>query len=144
MRATSASCPRRADARRPAAGFTLLELLVVLALGALVTGLVGPIAWRAVDAARERGVAADVSVMLAGLPMRAAQRGTPQQWAEADLQTLLPELPEGWRIEAPQPLRFAASGAAEGGEVLLVAPGRAPLRWRIEPITGTIDAPNDR
>lgn len=142
MHETSACLPRRADTRPPARGFTLLELLVVLALAALLTALVVPAAVRGLDAARERGVAADLTALLAGLPVRAFKDGESVQFDAKALTALLPELPAGWSLQLSAPLRYSASGVAEGGEVVLKAPGRPTLRWRVVAGTGVVDAPN--
>lgn len=141
MHGTSACLPRRADARRPLRGFTLLELLVVLALAALLTSLVVPAAVRGLDAARERGVAADLSALLAGLPVRAFKDGVPAQFDADALTALMPEMPTGWRLQLSAPLRYSAAGVAEGGDVVLQAPGRPSLRWRVAAGTGVLDAP---
>jgi prepilin-type N-terminal cleavage/methylation domain-containing protein len=141
MHGTSACLPRRDDARPRARGFTLLELLVVLALAALLTALVVPAAVRGLDAARERAVAADVTALLAGLPVRAYKDGLPAQFDAVQLTALLPEMPVGWRLQLTSPLRYSAAGVAEGGELVLQAPGRTGLRWRVAAGTGVVDAP---
>ena len=72
MRPTSASC-RRAERRRraPPRGFTLLELLLVLTLVALLTGLVAPRLWQWVEGARVRAGVDLTRAELEAMPTRA-------------------------------------------------------------------------
>jgi prepilin-type N-terminal cleavage/methylation domain-containing protein len=119
-------------------GFTLLELLVVLLLVALVAGLAAPAAIRALDAARERGIVSDLEAHLGGLPVRAFAAG---QLLSVDAQRLradLPDLPGDWVLSLPKPLEYGSSGVAAGGDVVLQPPGRPPIRWRVEPVTGQV------
>ena len=124
--------------RRMPQGFTLLELLVVLVLVALVTGLVAPIASNGLNAARERAVAAELQALLESLPVRTFASGQAQEYDGALLSSLLGEVPAGWRLTLNLPLRYGASGAASGGEVGLVGPGRAPLRWQVKSVSGDV------
>ena len=141
MRATWACYLRNPDAVRRGRGFTLLELLVVLALGAMLTGIAVPALLRGLDSARERGAVSDVTAMLAGLPAFAFQRGEPLALSASDLARMAPALPDGWRLEVDGALRYSAAGVAEGGAVTLRAPGREPLRWQVTPQSGVVDAP---
>jgi prepilin-type N-terminal cleavage/methylation domain-containing protein len=128
----------RADRHASAAGFTLLELLVVLALLALVTGLVAPAAVRAIGAARERAASADLGALLEGLPMRSFRAGAAQAYSGEALRLLLADLPSGWTVEAAPPLRYTAQGVAAGGTVRLLAPGRPALALRVLPVSGEV------
>ena len=119
-------------------GFSLLELLVVLVLVALVTGLVAPIASNGLNAARERAMAAELRALLEGLPVRTFASGQAQEYNSALLTSLLGEVPAGWQLTLNPPLRYSASGAASGGEVGLLAPGRAPLRWQVKSVSGEV------
>ena len=154
MRGTSVSCrpkraklrtalrtDRRTDRHTAAAGFTLLELLVVLALLALVTGLVAPAAVRALGAARERAAAADLDALLEGLPVRAFRAGAAQAYTGPALSQLLADLPAGWAVEATPPLRYTAQGVAAGGTVRLLAPGRQARVLQVLPVSGEVVRP---
>jgi prepilin-type N-terminal cleavage/methylation domain-containing protein len=131
----------RPSRRGAAAGFTLLELLVVLALLALVTGLVAPTAGRSLAAARERAASADVHALLEELPLRSFRAGTEQTYTSRALNELLPGLPNGWVVEVTPPLRYAANGVAAGGTVRLLAPGRPPLLLKVLPVSGEVARP---
>jgi general secretion pathway protein H len=120
-------------------GFTLLELVVVMALVALAIGLVAPAAQRGMEAARERGIASDVSAALAGMPVRAFQRGAPQSIDEPVLRELVPSLPRDWRVDMPKALRYAATGVASGGLLSLQPPAGKALVWRIHALNGEVE-----
>lgn len=137
MPRTSVSC-RRSPERGRCRGFTLLELLVVLALVALVTGLVTPAVLRGLDAARERGLVADVRTLLQGLPVRAFQSGSGLEIDAAALRRLVPDLPDDWRLEVDPPLRYGPTGVAAGGAVHLAAPGRDATTWRVAAVSGEV------
>jgi len=140
-----------ATARRQG-GFTLIELIVVLAIIAAVSAIaytyLTPLAAR-VQMAYERD---DLERQLLALPQRvrlgghggiltehsgdnlpagtpipvegAAKTGSPLE----DWQVLRLELPAGWRLQMPAPIFYHFSGACEGGHVAFVHPPEA-LRY---------------
>jgi len=122
-------------------GITLLELLVVLVMLSLLTGLVAPLAVNGLNAARERAVAVELRALLEGLPVRAFSAGAPQSYDAQALSRLLGELPAGWAIKLEAPLQYSLSGVASGGSVSLLATGRTPLRWRVQPVSGEVSEP---
>ena len=132
MRRTSASC-RRAEART-AGGFTLLELLLVLTLVALLTGLVAPRMWQWVSGARTRAGIDGVRAELETLPQRAFSGA--QRLAVTTVGPL--PLPEGWRLELAAPLVYEANGMTAGSRLRLSADGRVLADWQVEPPAGTV------
>ena len=134
----SVSC-RPGPERRAPRGFTLVELVVVLALVALATGIATPAVVRGLAAARERGVLADVRVLLEGMPVRAVQSGSGLDIDAVALHRLVPELPEGWRLDVDPPLRYAPNGVTAGGAVRLLIPGRDPTTWRVAAVSGRVE-----
>jgi general secretion pathway protein G len=154
MRPTSASCRRaeaapapirrlrRARGRLPAtqcrgrsdAGFTLLELLLVLTLVALLTGLVAPKLWAWVQAAQLRADVDRVRAQLEGLPQAA--------FADARRIDVAPgeplALPRGWTFESSGPLVYEANGMTAGARLRLTADGTVVADWVVEPPAGTL------
>ena len=108
----SAIRPRSSGSPR---GFTLLELVVVLALLALATALVAPqgfrmiASWRRateVDAALGALVALGAQAQLQGRAMKFETGAVP---ADA-----IPGMPDGWSVELEEPLVVQANGACGG------------------------------
>ena len=89
---------------RPAAGFTLLELLVVLAILGLISGLLAPrvVGW--LDAAKVRGWRNDLRVHIELLPVRAFQAGEALVVDAEFLQRDLPPRPAALQMRLPQQL----------------------------------------
>jgi general secretion pathway protein G len=132
MRPTSVSC-RRAEARA-AGGFTLLELLLVLTLVALLTGLVAPRMWQWVQGARVRAGIDAARTELDALPMRAfagARR------INVNAQGPLP-LPSGWQLELALPLVYEANGMTAGSRLRIGAGNVVLADWLVEAPAGTV------
>lgn len=125
---------------RPAvSGFTLLELLVVMALIAMLAGLVAPNALKAVEAAKRRGVAADLKFVLQSLPVRAFHSGEELNLDADALRKLQPEFPADWGMLVRPKLHYSNTGIAAAAEVKLLPPGEAvTLTFRILPVTGEV------
>jgi general secretion pathway protein G len=132
MQPISASC-RRADAGA-ARGFTLLELLLVLALVALLTGLVAPRMWQWVQGARVRAGIDSVRAELEAMPRRA--------FAGAKRISVTPDgplpLPESWRLELSIPLIYEANGMTSGGRLRINSGSLVLADWIIEAPAGAV------
>lgn len=121
-------------------GFTLLELLVVLALVALLAGVTVPRAMNWVEAARSRGQAAQVAAALESLPARAFFEGKALVLEANPVISPLPALPPGWRLETSAPLRYEANGMTSGGRVRLWEGQALRADWRVLPPSGEVRA----
>ena len=149
---TSAICPSSAG-RRPSAGFTLLELMVVLTLVGLIAALAAPNLQRlygSLTRATERDFIVD---QIAGLGAEALMRGrdyvlldtTGRPEGDAPVPPVgyvaYPlEVPPGWQVRVDEPLFVRANGVCLGGVVTLRHPESAPLRLELRPPYCRIDA----
>ena len=127
--------------RGHSSGFTLLEVLVVMALIALLVGTVAPALGRWNESAVERGWRADLDSLLRAQPMRAFRSGAPTAVTDKALRSAMREAPDDLVIDLEQPLRYSAAGLAEGGELRVARRGRVPERWRVQPVTGDVQRP---
>lgn len=124
-------------------GFTLLEILLVLALFALLTGMVVPRFMRMAQGVEREAQRSDLHSAIEGLGYRAYTSGSaivltnlPEEGARRPGAPGPPiELPAGWRIAVERPIRFNANGVCGGGVIAIVDPDgrkdeyslRAPL-----------------
>lgn len=132
MRPISASC-RRADSGA-ARGFTLLELLLVLALVALLTGLVAPRMWQWVQGARLRAGIDSVRTELEAMPRRAfASARRIGVTSDGPL-----PMPEGWRLELSSPLIYEANGMTSGSRLRISSGSMLLTEWIVESPAGTV------
>jgi type II secretion system protein H len=145
----------RGEALTRERGFTLLELLVTLAVIALVVGLAVPTIGRSTEGIRARAEVAGFSAMLRHARERAIVSRTPQAVVidvAAHRITRLAggpggevretrALPERLRVEATPPpaltVRFEPQGGSSGGDFRLTS-GAVTYRVTIDPLTGRV------
>lgn len=100
-------------------GFTLLEMIVVLAILGLATALVAPSALRGIDSWRRQAAMDALLDQIRALP--GAARGGGREIAISDdaLKGAAPPLriDEGWTLRVHTPWKVNANGACESGEV---------------------------
>lgn len=118
-------------------GFTLLEMLVVLALMALATGIVVPRAAGWMDAVQMRGWQADLRAYLEGMPVRAFLSGEDVRLDAAAVLAAVPGVPEGLELQLTAPLSYGAAGVANGGRLILKR-GAVSEVWIVEPVSGRV------
>jgi prepilin-type N-terminal cleavage/methylation domain-containing protein len=129
---------RTESLRQNQRAFTLLELLVVMAIVAMLASLVAPSSLKALQTARERTAVHHLENVLAGLPMRAFSKGAAQRHEAAQIKSLIEEFPPHWDLVLENPLVYSSEGTTRGGEVTLLN-GRVPIAiWRIEAPMGTL------
>ena len=133
MRILAIWLSKAASRSSSAAGFTLLELLIVLVIVGAVSAMAMPNLLR-LQASWTRQVALEdilLQVRKLGAVARAGQAEL--QITEAGVlpaEALVP--PEGWRLYAPQTIRWLDSGVCLGGE-LTVANAELERRFVLQP-----------
>ena len=102
-------------------GFTLLELIVVLAIMGLATALVAPSMLRGIDSWQRQAAMDTLMDDLRALPGEARARGVPIVVDDASLQSATPPFAvEGdWQLRVPEPWRVGSNGVCEGGDVIV-------------------------
>jgi general secretion pathway protein G len=131
----------RGCGRRLARGFTLLELVVVLALVGLLTAIVVPRLYTALASVTTRTQLEGLVAQLDLLAVRAFALGVPVTLDEKSAATRLPDgepvlaVPEGWKITAARPIHFELSGFCEGGTVSITTPDGGSFNVRLAPPT---------
>ena len=150
---TSDSCRKETrKACSPRGGFTLLELLVVLALLALVTAIAMPNLERLYASATRMSERDYVLDQVAALGREAVLRGRayvvfgdapppdPVETARyADYERYVVDVPEGWRLGLDRPLVVLANGVCLGGALTLSHPDAAGVRLELAPPYCRID-----
>jgi len=134
-----------------ASGYSLLEVLIVVAIIGMIATLAAPPFLRMIEQQSEIAQIAEAERTLSGLPMQARERrkdivlrprgasetaiprppyATPLADPEiADISAL----PEGWRIEPAQDIWVRYDGVCYGGDVTLVNPLGRRFDYTLEP-----------
>lgn len=138
----SGSCHRN-DTRVPAGGFTLLELLIVLALVSMVAAMVAPRLQGTYDAVVRSGDRAEAVRQLERLPLLARERGTAIDIPADDSRVLagLLSLPEGWTARTLEPLHVEASGLCSATKLRVQGGGGTETWMLAAPDCGVADGP---
>ena len=142
---TSVSCrPSKARSRRAIRlrGFSLLELLVVLALIGMLSAVVAPSLQRTYDAIAGSGERDEVGRQILRLPLAARNAGRAIIISEGDEASLAERLalPEGWAVEPLDELRIEASGVCHPARLRVSGRGLVEVKLLTAPACEVRDA----
>lgn len=103
------------------AGYSLLEVIVVVAILAVAATLSGPSIGRMISSQQAQQVVRGVATEMSALRARAFLNST--AFNAEDVQAHLDaHIPSDWRIEVDEGLRVATSGYCTAGQVRIIAP----------------------
>lgn len=102
-------------------GFTLLEMIVVLAILGLATALVAPAALRGIDSWQRRSELDALLDQIRALPGTARASGRPIVVSDAALASKAAPLriAAEWTLSVAKPWKVSANGVCEGGEIAI-------------------------
>jgi prepilin-type N-terminal cleavage/methylation domain-containing protein len=105
-------CPSERGRNR---GFTLLELLVVLALIAVLAGLAAPSIGKVLDRFNDATHWREVESAINDLPYRTFASGRGLTLNNNSFRDVVAALPTNWQVEVISPVRYRETGWCEGG-----------------------------
>jgi prepilin-type N-terminal cleavage/methylation domain-containing protein len=115
----SAVLTRGVHSKRDKNGFTLLEMLVVLALIAALVGLAAPSMGKMLDRFSEATTWRDVEASLNDLPYRTFATGRALVIDADNVRQFTPSLPADWKIVVVGAIRYRETGWCEGGRMTI-------------------------
>jgi general secretion pathway protein H len=127
-------------------GFTLFEMLVVLAVAGLVSGIMFPAVERSIDQQRFRMAAYAVETALREARARAIGQAQPTRFSVAPDQRRYRTANGSW-VDLPQSMVLTGSrndiafyddGTATGGMFMLADAGRRKIQFSVDASTGLV------
>ncbi len=110
-------------------GFTLLEMLVVLALIAVVAGLAIPNFGNMLDRFSAATTWREVEAEIGDLPYRVFSSGVMVQLDPQNVRDYLKSVPADWQVTLVTPIRYRETGWCDGGSLAITASDGAKRKY---------------
>jgi prepilin-type N-terminal cleavage/methylation domain-containing protein len=111
-------------------GFTLLEMVVVLAIIATIAGVALPNFARMIESYQQKSTLGSVTSELSGLSFRAFSGAAPLTLSAESARTLVPSLPSDWQLRVDPPITIQANGFCAGGDATITA--KTGATWQVK------------
>lgn len=129
----SAFCLRKVGEPKNQRGMTLLELIVVLFIAAIVTGVALPYTVTSIHTNQVHAATSAIQDALNSLSLRAYSEGRTLVLNAKTIPDLVPGVPTDWRLEVPKPIVFDLNGLCAPGKVVLHTDSKNATTWVITP-----------
>ena len=116
--------------KQSSSGYTLLELVVVMAILAMGTALAAPTAYRMIRSWQESTEIDDVFLQLERLPILVRADGAPLT-VKASGGIPLVQLPDNWSLRMTEPIRVLPNGFCSDARGVLATPSQS-IYFRIQ------------
>ncbi len=118
---------------KPTSGFTLLEVVVVLAIIATIAGVALPNFARMIESYAQKSTLGSITSELGRLSFKAYTQAKPVLLSPEAARALLPSLPADWQISVANPVAIQANGFCGGGDVTVTAKNGASWQVKLVP-----------
>ena len=133
MKITATFAPPRQIQLPRGHGFTLLEMVVVLAIIATIAGVALPNFARMIESYEQKATLGAINSELSALSFRAFSQASPISLSSESSRVLVGSLPADWRISVEKPINFEANGFCSGGDVTVANKNNAEWRLKLVP-----------
>lgn len=137
MRISASSAAARPTGYR--AGYTMLEVVVVVAIMATALSLATPAFIRMIEQQRVQTVLRGVNLGLTEIRATSQLESRPIDAVEIETR-LAQDLPVQWYVSVDETVGFSAAGTCGGGSLLVTTPARREYSFSLADRTCTIDS----